>query len=94
MLCVADAESARLGFGRRKTAEKRFHIRLYSTLSRRLLCGETHKRVVVALEETDATAASEARNLRCKLCGIFLFTNLPQKEVCLASDWSAPHSLS
>ena len=65
-----------------------------ATLSRRLLRGETHKRVVVALEETDAAAASESRNLRCKLSGIFLFTNLPQKEVCLASDWSAPQSLS
>lgn len=38
MLCVVDAESARLGFGRRKTAEKRFRIHFFSLLFRVASC--------------------------------------------------------
>ena len=37
-------------------------------------------KLTIALEETDAAAALQACNLRCKLCGIFRCTNLPQKE--------------
>ena len=77
-------------FGRRKTAEKRVQVRLFHASSLYCYsrcdrgCDSTDRnsleRVVVALEETDAAAASQACNLRCKLSGIFRCTNLPQKE--------------
>jgi hypothetical protein len=81
VLCVADAESA---LAEEKTAEKRVHVRLFRASSLLLLavsdrgwgpagCDSTDRNSQTCgcrTEETDAAAASEACNLRCKLSGI------------------------